>query len=251
MPALDAIQRTDLSVTAGGRQYRIFRTIEVDTYESTSTAKALRRVLTGTLAPGAGAIAAALKARVPPGDQFTGKARKAAKLSIGRGAVTPFTDLKALIDSLPIDDDMIHHQPPIKTSPTSKRVKEEELNVQITTFLYAASQEADNDFHLIIGRDVTQTPEMYMTAEVSGLPAATSPAFGPLSAARNSYKTTFAGKLPLLSYDFYDPPIPVTLSGSVFFDMTHAIGQRPGPPSLKSRMPTIWEVHPITAITFG
>jgi hypothetical protein len=41
------------------------------------------------------------------------------------------------------------------------------------------------------------------------------------------------------------------VEGSLFFDMSHAIGQHPGPPSLKSRMPTIWEVHPVTSITLG
>jgi len=251
MPALDVIQRDDLYVTVGVKEYRILRTIEVDTYESTSTAKALRRALTGTPAPTASALAAALKAKVPSGDQFAGTARKAAKLSIGNGSVTPFNDLQALIASLPPDDSMIGHKPPISTSSTSRRVKEEEVNVQIKAFLYAASQEADNDYHLIIGRGVNQTPELYMTAEISGLPPASSPAFGPLSEARSSYKNEFAGKLPLFSYDFYDPPIPVTIVGSLFFDMSHATGQRPGPPSLKSRMPTIWEIHPITAVTFG
>ena len=53
-----------------------------------------------------------------------------------------------------------------------------------------------------------------------------------------------------MTYDFYDPPIPIQVEGSLFFDMSHATGQRPGPQSLKSRMPTIWEVHPISSITF-
>jgi hypothetical protein len=61
----------------------------------------------------------------------------------------------------------------------------------------------------------------------------------------------FGAHAPLLAYDFYHPPIPVVVEGSLFFDMTHAVGQHPGPPSLKSRMPTIWEVHPVTAITLG
>jgi hypothetical protein len=147
MPALDTIQRADLTVFVGTRQYRILRTIEVDTYESTPTAKALRRLLAGTPAPAATKIAAALKAAVPTGDQFAGSARKAAKLSIGSGPVESFTDLKPLIESLPIDDDMIKHQPPITTLPTSKRVKEEQRNVHLTAFLYASSHEPDNDFH--------------------------------------------------------------------------------------------------------
>jgi hypothetical protein len=86
---------------------------------------------------------------------------------------------------------MIAHKPKIGTTATSGRVKEEERNVHVTAFMYAASREVDNDFHLI-----------------------------------------------------------AVVDESLFFDMTHAKGSRPGPPSLKSRMPVIWEVHPISKIEF-
>ncbi len=124
--------------------------------------------------------------------------------------------------------------------------------MHVTAFIYAASREADNDFHLIIGRDPKATPEIYMTMELSGLPPAGSASFTQLKAARDAFKkffkTDLGGKLPGLTYDFYDPPVPVQIDGSLFFDMTHAQGPHPGPPSLKSRMPVIWEVHPITKI---
>lgn len=45
-------------------------------------------------------------------------------------------------------------------------------------------------------------------------------------------------------------PTGVTIHGSLFFDMSHVKGSRPGPPSLKSRMPVVGEVHPITKIIF-
>jgi hypothetical protein len=106
----------------------------------------------------------------------------------------------------------------------------------------------DNDFHLIVGRDPNKTPELYMTMELSGLPSSSSQFFKKLKAARDAYKNFFAQNLPGLTYDYYDPPIPVDIEGSLFFDITHATGQRPGPKSLKSRMPVIWEVHPITKI---
>src|SRR5260370_4696939 len=118
--------------------------------------------------------------------------------------------------------------------------------------MYADSREADNDFHLIIGRDPKATPEMYMTMELSGLPPAGDPSFAKLKAARDAFKKFFkgqaGGKLPGLTYDFYQPPRPVQISVSLFFDATHAKGPHPGPPSLKRRMPTIWEVHPISKI---
>ena len=50
-----------------------------------------------------------------------------------------------------------------------------------------------------------------------------------------------------LGFDFYDPPIPLTVQGSLFFDVTHAMGsKKPGPSSAKPR--TIWDLHPITSI---
>ena len=75
--------------------------------------------------------------------------------------------------------------------------------------------------------------------------------FTDLNAARSAFKKFFGAKLPGAGYDFYDPPIPVNIEGSLFFDMTHATGARPGPQSLKSRMPVIWEVHPLTSIKLG
>jgi hypothetical protein len=146
---------------------------------------------------------------------------------------------------------MVHHTPVIDTSRTSGRVAEEQRNIQLDGFLYAASREADNDFHLIVGRAPAATPEMYMTMEISGLPPSDSPAYAQIKGARDSFSAFFGAHLPHMTYDFYQPPIPVVIVGSIFFDMSHATGQRPGPPSLKSRMPTIWEIHPVTSITLG
>jgi len=202
----------------------------------------------GAMGPG---LAAAVPAP-PAGDNFGGTARKAAKLSISTATAENFKDVKDLVASLVPDAKMIAHKPKITTTAASKRVKEEERNVHVTAFIYAASREADNDFHLIIGRDPKATPEIYMTMELSGLPPAGSASFTQLKAARDAFKkffkTDLGGKLPGLTYDFYDPPVPVQIDGSLFFDMTHAQGPHPGPPSLKSRMPVIWEVHPITKI---
>ena len=45
-------------------------------------------------------------------------------------------------------------------------------------------------------------------------------------------------------------PIPVQIEGSLFFDITHATGQKPGPATLRQYAPTIWEVHPLSKIVF-
>src|SRR3954469_5509502 len=116
--------------------YRIIRTNEVDAYE--------------TPVPLA-AVAAIGAPTAPPGDKFQGTARKTAKLSIAAGAPDAFDDLKKLVAALPAESTMVKHKPPITTDSSSARVAEEKHNVRVRAFLYAASREADNDFHLIIG----------------------------------------------------------------------------------------------------
>ena len=269
MPALDSIHDDSATFKAKGRTYRILKTTEVDVYETSPPAKALRKVLHGQQAPPPAAIAAA--AKLPPakpskptrgpkpkpgprpaagGDNFAGQARMVAKLSIATAPVENFSDVSKLMATLPTFDTMLALN--IPTTPNSDRVQQEKRNIHVTGFLFAASREADNDFHLIVGLSPNAAQEMYMTMEVSGLPQANSPAFPDLNAARTTYKQFFgAANLPGAGYHFYQPPIPVQIDGSLFFDATHDTGQAPGPPSLKSRMPTIWEVHPISKIKLG
>jgi hypothetical protein len=218
-------------------KYRMIITDEQDEYEKPEPAGA----------PGLELFFASAAA-VP--DDFKGKERRPAKLSVANARTEKFDDLKDLIASLVPDEDMIDRYPPIKRGETSRRVKEEKRNVSVKAFLYAHSVEDDHDYHLIIGRDPQARPEMYMTAEVSGLPPAWSASRKELQGARDSYKSFFGSKLPGQKYVFPDPPIPVFVKGSLFFDVTHAGGTSPGPKSLKSRMPTIWEIHPVTKIKF-
>lgn len=228
--------RRTLAAPRAAPAYRILRTTQVDPYDTPVPRQAI--------APPGAARAAA------PGDGFRGTSRKAAKLSIVPGKPDEFDDLKKLIKDLPDDADMADHDPPITTKATSDRVAEEKRNVRVEAFLYAASREDDNDFHLIIGRDPKRSPSMYMTMELSGLPPKSSKHFNRLRKARDAYKTFFGANLPGTTYDFYDPPIPVTIEGSLFFDMSHAQGSKPGPASLRKDIPTIWEIHPISKIEF-
>ena len=217
-------------------RYRILITNEVDEYERSATQ-------TGTFDS-----SSASKAAPPVGDKYQGQNRKSAKLSVAAAAIEEFSDVRTLIESLAPHETMTHHHPPI--GPGSDRVKEEQRNVRLRGFLYAASRENDNDFHLIIGRDPRAFPEMYMTMEVSGLPPGNTASFQVLKAVRDAYKKFFGGSLPGFGYEFPRPPVPVLIEGSLFFDITHAQGGRPGPQSLRDKMPTIWEVHPITKIVF-
>lgn len=216
--------------------YRILRTSEVDIYDKTLK---VNEIPSFGVARFAGL-----------GDEFKGTSRKAAKLSIAGATTKSFGDLRALIDTLALDTDMVKRKPKISTDAKSRRVSEEDRNVRVRAFLYAASREDDNDYHLIIGRARSASPPKYMTIEISGLPAKSSAHFGRLKAARDAYKAFFTADLPGASYDFYDPPIPIEVEGSLFFDMSHAKGSRPGPQSLRPHMPTVWEIHPVSRIVF-
>jgi hypothetical protein len=222
---------------SGSRTYRILRTSETDPYDVPLQPEEIATL--------------GLERFAGFDDTYRGTARKAAKISIADAQVEGFEDVQDLIETLPAERDMTSHQPPITTDATSGRVDEENRNVRVRAFLYAASREDDNDFHLIVGRDPDPDLEpMYMTMELSGLPPQDSNHFSRLEAAREAYKEFFGDDLPGASYDFYDPPIPVSVEGSLFFDMSHSFGSRPGPASLRSHMPTIWEIHPISSILF-
>src|SRR4030081_649137 len=80
MPALDSIH----NVVKFKGKYRIIKSTEVDSYEETPTAVALKKALVGKK-PSRAALAAAMKAPAPAGDNFAGSARMAAKLSIAQG----------------------------------------------------------------------------------------------------------------------------------------------------------------------
>ena len=217
--------------SAPAAKYRMILTNEVDAYEKK---------------PKQGEILAEMFTAQATSDSFAGTSRKAAKLSIANAKMETFSDLRDLLASLPSVEVMRKRKPQIKTDATSNRVTEEKRNVRVRAFLYAHSREDDNDFHLIIGRDPEKTPEMYMTMELSGLPPSSSASFSKLKAARNAYKKFFGSALPGAKYVFPDPPVPVLIEGSLFFDQTHAKGSRPGPQSLRNKMPTVWEVHPIS-----
>lgn len=213
--------------------FRILRTNQVDEYEP-------------ELSPGA-VLAARARAA---GDNFGGTARRAAKISIADAELEDFDDLKDLIDSLTSDQDMIDLD--LSDDRDSNRVDEELRNVRVRAFIYAASREEDNDFHVIIGRSPDRS-RMFMNVEVSGLPPSNSPHRPTLKTVRDGYKDFFKNhpdNLPGTSYDFYDPPIPVLIGGSLFFDVTHATGGKPGPKDLRDDIPTIWEIHPITNLEF-
>ena len=184
---------------------------------------------------------------VQTGDDFRGTARRTAKLSIASGTLQLFTDMGAILDSLIPDDQMRAMN--ISKAADSGRLDSEQTQVTVSAFLFASSRESDNDFHCIVGLDPSQ-PARFMNVEVSGLPSSDSSSFAVLTTARNEFKTFFTtngDSLPSGGYDKYDPPIPITITGSLFFDVDH-IPPAVGPTGMKPQ--TAWEIHPVSDIQF-
>lgn len=194
-------------------------------------------------------------AHAPPndGEHFAGSARKSAKTSFASAPDESFTSPGALLDSLlkgssPAKNDADLRGTLNKNSP---RAPEERRNVTVTAFLYATKKETDNDFHLLIGDDPNGGDGRYMTAEVSGLPNPDDSLTPLFQQVRDQYKAFFAETgqpLPGDRYVRFPQPVPVTVSGSVFFDVDHTRGEvRSG-----NIVPeTVWEIHPIRSISFG
>lgn len=183
----------------------------------------------------------------PSGDHFAGSARAAAKLSMADGAPREFNDLSDLLDSLPSDASM--RAQGISKDPSSGRLAEEMKLVTVTAFLYASSKEGDNDYHCVIGREPSQS-QRFMNVEVSALPPAGSEFFAAIKAARDQFKAFFANgdnALPTGGYVKYDPPIPVRVTGSLFFDVDH-VPPQVGPTGMKPA--TAWEIHPVKEMIF-
>ena len=193
--------------------------------------------------------AAPLTAAAGSGDRFGGTDRKAAKTSIGTGTVEPFDDIAAIRDMftmMQLGDDVMSNDPLISKAADNQRVDAEQRNVRVRGLLYAAAKEKDNDFHLIVGTDDASNTDAMMNTEISGLPGP-GPFLAPLTAVRDQFKAHFGSNLPGRTYDIFDPPIPVEVTGSLFFDIDHK-GGTVGPGPMKPS--SAWEIHPITKIVF-
>jgi hypothetical protein len=188
---------------------------------------------------------------------FKGKSRKVAKTSIAVDAgelPDVFATVGDLLDELAdVSSDNEMEGLGIKnTGDAALRVDQENENVTVTGWLYAAKLEDDQDFHLIIGTDSAGSAIHYINCEISALPAKTKPAYNTLKTARKQFLDLLADKgfgVPTASkYKHYSPPIKVDVSGSLFFDVDHK-GGTVGPATRRAL--TAWELHPITNIALG
>jgi hypothetical protein len=182
-------------------------------------------------------------------DDYSGTSRGKAKTSIADGPLKTYESLGDLLGDLPPDEKMLNLSPPLKNDFDFDRVSEEKRNVSISGWLYAAKKEHDNDFHLVVGTDPNKEPIRYMTMEITGLPPR-EPERTRLRAPRETFKRYLRNHQVQgisLAYLRFEPPVPVRITGSLFYDIDHAPGVV-GPGSLKPR--TSWEIHPITEIVF-
>jgi hypothetical protein len=222
------------SVTIKGRAYQIFPLGDQGVYD--------REELEGP------APAVARTANIPESDVFNGKARRVAKTIIFNGQEESFNSIAGLFSTLPESDHMIGLH--IGNEPDVKRVAEEKRNVRVNAFIYAFRKEDDNDYHVILG-DAPGTPNpQYLNVEVSGIPVGgTDENRNQLWEVRKTFKEAFGlGDEGPNSYHRPHPPVPVQVTGSLFWDSEHEHPQTVGPNDVKPK--TAWEIHPISRMVF-
>jgi hypothetical protein len=182
-------------------------------------------------------------------DTFTGTDRMLPKTTVVDGDAKDYATVGELVhhllDEFP-DKDM--KQMGIARN-TDTRVDAEKGNVRVTGFIHAFKKEGDHDYHVILGDGSNAESPVYLNVEVSGIPVGgTNANRKKLIAVRDQFKTAFnLGPTGPDSYERPDEPIPVRISGSLFWDVDHAPGAV-GPDDLKPK--TSWEIHPVYEIEF-
>jgi hypothetical protein len=184
-------------------------------------------------------------------DMFNGSVRKIAKVTVFGGETREFAsvqELRAFLADRGDDDAMsaLH----IGHGVDVNRVEQEKLNVSVRGVIYTFTKESDNDYHVIIG-DPPGTPgRKYLNAEVSGIPdVGTDENRANLVRVRQAFKEAFGvGDDGPDGYHPLDPPVPVRITGSLFWDVEHKPPHTVGPSFAAPK--TAWEIHPISDIEF-
>jgi hypothetical protein len=198
------------------------------------------------------AITDTAKKPLPFGDNFLGKIRADVKTSYVDVPADTFKFIKELRNWLP-DDERMHKYSDARFN-DKPRCAEENHNIVITdAYIFGVKREEDNDFHVILGtsRNIDKQ-QPFFSAEISGLPASSSPYYATLKSVRDQFKDFFgddAKKEYVFVASAKTPPIHLKcIRGSLFFDNHHYSGHS----SVQGyKVFTAWEMHPVTAITFG
>lgn len=187
---------------------------------------------------------------------FKGRFRANAKTHYARidGEPAPlreFRELAELRDFLASQDDQVMKSRYETISAAegleSGRWPEELHNVAVTAYIHAVKFMAneDQDFHIILGSEPTIGQGDFFTAEASGLPPDGVDIEFMISARQQLLGVI--GECDCDNhYRAFDPPIPVRVVGSLFFDGQHGpftVGPR------YARTFTAWEIHPVLCVT--
>jgi hypothetical protein len=177
----------------------------------------------------------------PPPEVFAGKYRKTAKTSFSSAAVQKFSTLAALFAPLPTDRKMSQQSPGLLAKADTARVASERRTVRVTAFIYWVASEDDRDFHVILGSTARLTSTtIFMNTEVSGLPPE-HPTRTPFAQRRKDIRKIL--KTHENINGLFKRPVPVFVTGSLFWDGEHRSPHNVGPEVLR---PTkAWEIHPI------
>jgi hypothetical protein len=180
-----------------------------------------------------------VKTSVPDGTNFS----KAAQVAL--------TDLLALPDAPGVGHDDAKYQSARIPAKAGDKFSEGQL-LTTTGWLHLVAGETDGDYHIQIS-DSDSTGDHCLIVEVPNpdpkftASADLQPKF---AAVRDLIKTKMlAGKDPSVGGSVLQHPVYVTVSGILFYDDSH-VGD---PPRGKKGMhaATLWELHPVTAITFA
>ncbi|MDB5307555.1 MAG: hypothetical protein JWO38_1757 [Gemmataceae bacterium] len=181
-------------------------------------------------------------------DTFTGTDRMLPKTTILAVEVEEFATVAEIVDQLLTKSpDAMMEGMVTKTSDT--RAAAETRNVRVTGFIHAFKKEGDNDYHVILGDGAGAEPAVFLNVEVSGIPVGGTAANRKrLVAVRDQFKQAFnLGATGPAGYKRPDEPVPVRITGSLFWDVDHKPGAV-GPSDLKPK--TAWEIHPVSEIEF-
>lgn len=170
---------------------------------------------------------------------FAGSARAQAKTTYVNGQPISFNTIADLIKALTPDNTVRK-----KLNTHSPRIADEMKNVSLSNgiYLFAIKNESDHDYHIIIGDNKDYTKATLFNVEISGLPAVSNPT---IQQVRTYFEKNFVQVCGPQYAVFTKNPIPITIGGSVFYDVDHQPGQI-GPVGLQPK--TSWEIHPIATI---
>jgi hypothetical protein len=174
---------------------------------------------------------------------FTGKKRRASKISVPNGNHVSVSSITQLAHSLPATDAQMRNLG-ISSGEKSQRSDYERQIVTVQkAYLQYVKRESDHDYHFVLSSQ--KSGGRYFNAECSGLPSTGANNYSALKKVRDDFEQIIGGEY--CSGDWKElHGIPVSVTGAFFYDVDHGIDVS-GPSCCKSH--TCWEIHPITDIS--